>query len=145
MSNAKLRTTFNTAPTLYEEIRPGYPEELIRDVVSLSGLNDRSRILEVGCGTGKATLSFAERGYALVCLDIGTDLIAVAKEKLREFPNVSLVREAFEVWKPERTFNLVFSATAFHWVDPKVRYLKAYEALGLSIIMVSLPFSPTSM
>ena len=131
MSNAKLRTTFNTAPTLYEEIRPGYPEELIRDVVNLSGLNDRSRILEVGCGTGKATLSFAERGYALVCLDIGTDLIAVAKEKLREFPNVSLVREAFEVWEPERTFNLVFSATAFHWVDPKVRYLKAYEALGL--------------
>lgn len=105
MSNAKLRTTFNTAPTLYEEIRPGYPEELIRDVVNLSGLNDRSRILEVGCGTGKATLSFAERGYALVCLDIGTDLIAIAREKLREFPNVSFVREAFEVWEPERTFS----------------------------------------
>ena len=90
MSNTELKTTFNTAPTLYEDVRPGYPEELIQDVLDLSGLNDHSRILEVGCGTGKATRPFAERGYELVCLDIGADLIAVAKEKLKAFPNVRL-------------------------------------------------------
>ena len=82
MPNTKLKTTFNTAAALYDEIRPGYPEELIRDVVDLSGINDHGRILEIGCGTGKATRPFAERGYELVCLDIGADLIAVAKEKL---------------------------------------------------------------
>ena len=130
MSNASLKTAFNTAAKLYEEVRPGYPEELIRDVVNLAGLNDYCRILEVGCGTGKVTLSFAERGYELVCLDIGADLIAVAKEKLSAFLNVSFVEQAFETWKPEGKFDLIISATAFHWVDPKVRYLKAYEALG---------------
>lgn len=129
MSNASLKTTFNTAAKLYEEVRPGYPEELIRDVVNLAGLNDHSRILEVGCGTGKATQSFAEHGYELVCLDIGDDLIAVAKEKLSAVPNVSFVEQAFETWKPEGKFDLIFSATAFHWVDPKVRYLKASEVL----------------
>ncbi len=129
MPNPNLKTTFNTAATLYEEVRPGYPEALIRDVVNLSGLNDHSRILEVGCGTGKATQPFAERGYELVCLDIGTDLIAVAKERLKEFPNVSFVSEAFETWKSEAKFDLIISATAFHWVDPKVRYLKACEVL----------------
>ena len=130
MSNTKLKATFNTAATLYEEVRPGYPEELIQDVIDLSGLRSHSRILEVGCGTGKATRSFAERGYELVCLDIGADLIAVARERLKEFSNVSFVETAFEAWEPERKFNLIISATAFHWVDPKVRYLKASEVLA---------------
>ena len=129
MSSTNLKTTFNTAPTLYEDVRPGYPVELISDVVDISGIKNNSRILEVGCGTGKATQSFSERGYALVCLDIGADLIAVAKEKLKTFPNVSFVEQAFEEWKPDGKFNLVISATAFHWVDPKVRYLKASEVL----------------
>ena len=95
MSNTELRTTFNTAPTLYEDVRPGYPEELIQDVIDLSDLEDHSRILEVGCGTGKATRPFAERGYELVCLDIGADPIAVARKRLKEFPNVSFVEQAF--------------------------------------------------
>ena len=130
MSSTELKTTFNTAAVLYEEIRPGYPAELISDVVDLSGIEHSSKVLEVGCGTGKATRSFAERGYELVCLDIGVDLIAIAREKLKQFPNVSFVEQAFEEWKPEGTFDLIISATAFHWVDPKVRYLKVYEALG---------------
>ncbi len=129
MSSTELKGTFNTAATLYEEVRPGYPEALIRDVVDLSGLNAHSRILEIGCGTGKATRSFAERGYELVCLDIGADLIDVAKAKLKAFPNVSFVKEAFEKWQSEERFDLIISATAFHWVDPKVRYLKASEVL----------------
>lgn len=129
MSSTELKTTFNTAATLYDEVRPGYPEKLVRDVVNLSGLNDHSRILEIGCGTGKATRPFAERGYELVCLDIGADLIAVAQEKLKTFPNVLFVREAFEEWKSDEKIDLIISATAFHWVDPKVRYLKASEVL----------------
>ena len=129
MADINLKTTFNTAPTLYEDVRPGYPEELIQDVIDLSDLEDHSRILEIGCGTGKATQSFTVRGYELVCLDIGADLIAVAKEKLKAFPNVSFVEQAFETWKLEGKFDLIISATAFHWVDPKVRYLKASEVL----------------
>ncbi len=129
MLSTKLKTTFNTAATLYEDIRPGYPAELIRDVIDLSGLEDNNRILEIGCGTGKATRPFAERGYELICLDIGADLIAVAKEKLKAFPNVSFVEQAFEAWAPEGKFDMIISATAFHWVDPKVRYLKASEVL----------------
>ena len=129
MSNIELKTTFNTAPALYEDVRPRYPTELIRDVIDLSGLEDNNRVLEIGCGTGKATRPFAERRYELVCLDIGADLIAVARESLTEFRNVSFVEQAFEDWEPEGKFDLIISATAFHWVDPKIRYLKASEVL----------------
>ena len=132
MPSTELKTTFNTAATLYEDVRPGYPEKLIQDIINLSDLEDHSRILEVGCGTGKATQPFAERGYELVCLDIGADLIAVARERLRKYPNVSFVQQAFEEWKSDGKFDLIISATAFHWVDPKVRYLRASEALRSS-------------
>ena len=108
---------------------PDILKKLIQDVIDLSDLEDYSRILEVGCGTGKATRPFAERGYELICLDIGADLIAVAKEKLRTFPNVSFVEQGFEKWESDWEFDLIISATAFHWIDPKVRYLKASEVL----------------
>jgi hypothetical protein len=34
----RLRATFDEAASLYDEVRPGYPEELFDDVVSLSGI-----------------------------------------------------------------------------------------------------------
>ena len=125
-----LRATFNAAAPLYDEVRPGYPEALISDILDLSGIEKCDTILEVGCGTGKATRPFAERGYAMVCLDIGSDLIAVAKERLKPFPHVSYVETTFEEWTPDRQFNLIISATAFHWVNPKVSYLRAAAALA---------------
>ena len=61
-----LRTTFNNVAELYDEVRPGYPEALIEDALTLSEIPPDGRILEIGCGTGKATLPFARRGYAIV-------------------------------------------------------------------------------
>ena len=58
-----LRTTFDEAALLYDDVRPGYPEALFHDVVSLSGIPSGGRILEIGCGTGQATVPFARRGY----------------------------------------------------------------------------------
>ena len=129
MPDLGLRNTFNSDALLYDEMRPGYPDELIQDVVNLSGIPELARILEVGCGTGQATRSFAVRGYQMVCLDVGTDLIEVAKEKLSRYSNVSFVLRAFEDWSANREFHLVISATAFHWVDPDVSYIRAGDTL----------------
>ncbi len=129
MSNLTRKTTFNTAAALYEAVRPGYPTALVEDIVTRTGLQTDSRLLEVGCGTGKATRPFAARGYEMVCLDIGTELIGVARAALKSFPNVSFVQTAFEAWDSPERFDLVLSATAFHWIDSKVRYVKAAAAL----------------
>ena len=129
MSDLEPGATFNTAAPLYEDVRPGYPDELIRDVLALSGIPDGGSILEVGCGTGQATEPFAARGYEMVCLDIGPDMLEIAERKLGRHPNVSVMLSAFEAWKPDREFDLVISATAFKWVDPEVRYIRARDAL----------------
>jgi 16S rRNA A1518/A1519 N6-dimethyltransferase RsmA/KsgA/DIM1 with predicted DNA glycosylase/AP lyase activity len=97
-----LRTTFDTAAELYERARPSYPDELFDDLVELAGLKARSRVVEIGCGTGKATLPLAGRGLRIVCVELGTSLAAIAQRKLALFPGVQIVNADFETWRPER-------------------------------------------
>jgi SAM-dependent methyltransferase len=116
--------------TLYDEARPGYQERLFDDLASLSGTGPGSRVLEIGCGTGQATLPLARRGYRLLCVELGANLAAIARSKLTGYPGARVLASSFEDWVAEEgAFNLVVSATAFHWVDPAVRYRKSALAL----------------
>lgn len=126
----RLRATFDGAALLYDEVRPGYPEELFDDVVSLSGLPAAGKILEIGCGTGQATLPFARRGYSILCVELGENLAAVARHNLEQYPRAEVRTGAFEVLPlQEAAFDLAISATAFHWLDPEVAYPKVADAL----------------
>ena len=60
------RFTFDQVASVYREARPGYPDALVDDVVSHADLKPNDRILEVGCGTGQATMSFAKRGFPIL-------------------------------------------------------------------------------
>ena len=123
------RTLFDAAVEQYDEVRPGYPETLIEAVMDLAELPAGGRILEVGCGTGQATLPFAKRGYRLTCLDIGEQMITFAKQKFQDFPNVTFEQTAFEDFQTTQTFDLVLSATAWHWLPPETAYDKAASLL----------------
>lgn len=124
-----MASTFNDAPDLYDAVRPGYPQELFDDIASLAELREGSRLLEVGCGTGQATLGFAERGYKITCVEPGGDLVDWAKRRLAGYP-VEFAVSRFEDWHPPSRFDVLASGTAWHWVDPTVGYLKAAEALN---------------
>ena len=125
-----LRSTFDAASSLYDEVRPGYPGELFEDVVSLSGVPPRGRVLEVGCGTGQATLPPARRGYEILCVELGENLAATARRNLAAYPRVEVrIGDFEETPLPEGSFDLLISATAFHWVDPAVAYPKAARSL----------------
>lgn len=126
----RLRKTFNQSADVYDHIRPGYPKALVDDVIALSGIPKQGRILEIGCGTGKATESFASRGYLMDCLDIGSDLAAVAAAKFREFDDIRVVVSSFEDWTPNgQVYDLIIAATSFHWVEPVVAYVKSAAVL----------------
>lgn len=128
--NLALRSVFNEDAAAYDAIRPAYPLQLIEDVLSFSQIPSGGRILEVGCGTGQATLPFAQRGYALLCIDIGEEMLKIASQKLKAFPEVALWRGTFEDWPLEaEAFDLFISATAFHWVPREIGYPKAAAIL----------------
>jgi SAM-dependent methyltransferase len=125
-----LRTTFGQDAELYDQCRPGYPPPLFTDLATLAGLGPHARVLEIGCGTGQATLPLAQLGCTVVAMDLSPDLAAVARRNLAQFPNVTVVASAFEDWQPSNgAFDAVLAATAFHWLDPDVRMIKAADLL----------------
>jgi SAM-dependent methyltransferase len=124
-----LRCTFDSAADLYDAVRPVYPEELFDDLVALAEIQPGACLLEIGCATGKATRPMLERGFPVVCIEIGPQLATRARTNLADFPFEVHV-EPFEQWDGESgAFELVFAATAWHWLDPATRYRKAHELL----------------
>ena len=126
----RLRATFEEVPELYERARPLYPPELFDDLVAYAGLDAGSRVLEIGCGTGQATLPLARRGLEVVCIELGAGLATVARTKLADFPRVEVVHGVFEDWEAEEaSFDAAVAFTAFHWLDPEVKYAKPARLL----------------
>ena len=134
-----LSATFDEAAELYDRARPGYPPELFDDLADLAGLRPGARLLEIGCGTGQATLPLAERKFQITAIELGPNLAAVARRKLARFPNVAVTVGAFETWSlPPEPFDAVVSATAFHWLDPSVRVIRAADALRPSGVLATI-------
>jgi SAM-dependent methyltransferase len=126
-----LRMTFDSAAALYQQARPDYPEELYDALVEAAGLASGARLLEIGCATGKATMPLARRGFRITCVEPGPALAALARTNLAAFPDVEVAGGTFEeldaATRP--SYDLVFAATSWHWVDPEVRYRRAGELL----------------
>lgn len=136
----RLRMTFGEDAGLYDRCRPRYPQAMFDDLRTLVGSDANTRVLEIGCGTGQATVPLAQAGCAITAVELSESLAALAARNLAEFPHTDVVVAAFEDWPlPEDGFDLVLAATSFHWLDPDVRVAKTAEALraGGSLAIVS--------
>ncbi len=122
--------TFNTVSETYEKIRPGYPEELYQAVFAYAQLDPSCTAVEVGIGAGQAALPVLKTGCMLTAVEYGDQLAQVCREKFRDFPGFSVITGKFEdAVLPENTFDLVYSATAFHWVPEEIGYPKVFRLL----------------
>jgi len=124
------KSTFDRVATLYGSARPGYSRDLIDDIGSFAALKAGDPVLEVGCGAGQATAGFAALGIRLTALDPGAALIAVAKQRLSDVPNVSFVVTPFEAFDASgATFKLIFAAQSWHWIAREISFAKAADLL----------------
>lgn len=131
MSLTRSRETFDEVAELYDRVRPGHPHQLFDHLAALGAVGPGRRVLELGCGTGQATVPLAERGCQVVAVEAGARLAGIARRRLARFPGVTVVTAAFEEWPlPAEPFDLVLSAGAFDSLDPAVRVLKSADALG---------------
>jgi ubiquinone/menaquinone biosynthesis C-methylase UbiE len=125
----RLRTLFDRVAPLYEASRLGYPDDMVDFVVATAGLEAGSTILEVGCGTGQLTEALAGRGFSVTALDIGPAMVAEARQRLAG-ADVSFQVTSFEDFAgADSSFDLIVSGTAFHWVDPEVKFSKPARLL----------------
>lgn len=121
---------FDEVPALYDRVRPAYPDELFADLVAITGVNEGSRVIEVGCGTGQATRSLATLGVSLTAVEPGPGMTALARQRLARFENVQIETSTFEDWNDQgRRFDLLLAAASWHWVDPSIGWPKAHAIL----------------
>jgi SAM-dependent methyltransferase len=125
-----LGRVFEEVPELYDRVRPTYPNELIAELVSTTGLNERAAVLEVGCGTGQATRYLAELGCSITAVEIGTQMAELARQRLIRFLNVTVETSSFEDWNDRgRRFDVLVAASSWHWVDPSIGWLRGHQIL----------------
>jgi SAM-dependent methyltransferase len=124
------RLAFGRVAELYDRARPSYPPEALDAVISFGSLAPPARILEVGAGTGKATELLAARGLGVLALEPSAEMAQVARANCARYPHVEIVETEFEAWDPGEPVPALFSAQAWHWIAPRVRYEKAYQALA---------------
>jgi SAM-dependent methyltransferase len=135
----RLRATFTEVAELYDQVRPGYPTRLVDDLAELADIGPGRRLLEIGCGTGQATVPLARRGCRIVAVELGAELADVARRKLAGFPQVEVVTADFEDWPaPPAAFDVVLAATAFHWIDPAVRVAKCANTLRTNGVLATI-------
>lgn len=126
-----LRAGFDAEAAAFDRTRPVCPAALFDDLVAVAGLVPGDRVLEIGCGSGQATAPLAERGLAVTALELGPNLAALARRRLRPYANVEIVTGAFEDWQPDgRRFAAVAAFNALHWVEPALRYAKPAALLA---------------
>jgi len=122
-----LRTTFGSVAEQYDRARPSYPAVVFDDLAQIAGLEPGARVVEVGPGTGKATVELVLRGYAVTGIELSPDLADVAR---RNAPGAEIVVAEFENWEPATAgFDAIVALAAYHWIDPEHRYAKPLSLL----------------
>lgn len=121
---------FDAVAEAYDRERPSYPTELIDAACTIAALDTGSRVLEIGCGTGKLTEALVARGLVVDAVDPGASMIGLARRRVLDAEAVEFHLGRFEeIALAERGFDAAFSATAFHWIDPEVGWAKAARSL----------------
>ncbi len=124
------KTTFGRISELYEKTRPSYPQALIDDIITFSSISQNGKILDVGCGSGQATLPFAQHGFNVLGIDISQDLVGIARNKCTKYVKVDFQIAPFEEVKlPESSVDTIVCGMAWHWIAPEIRYKKAIKLL----------------
>lgn len=102
--------SFGTVAGRYDRFRPTYPPalfELLRDVAP------GPAVLDVGCGTGKASVALGGLGFDVLGVEADDRMADVARSH-----GISVDTATFEGWDPRgRTFDLITCGQAWHWID----------------------------
>lgn len=122
--------TFDTVAESYDKYRPTYVAELYQDIFAYQQINADSRVLEIGIGTGQATRPILETGCCLTAIEPGLHLAELTRRKFTASSNLTVEISSFQSYPcPNDAFDLIYSASAFHWIEEQVGYPKVFAAL----------------
>lgn len=131
-------SAFNEFANTYAQVRPSYPSVIFSEVINACNINENSKVLEIGAGTGIATSELAKTGCDCIAIEPGEHLLEIAKERLSSFPNVKLELNSFEDYQTNSQFDVILAATAFHWLTPEERFKRTSDLLrsGGALVLI---------
>lgn len=125
-----LEWTFDTVAARYEKLRPGYTDELYKAIYNYINIDNSSNVVEIGIGGGQATLPILEKGCTLTAVEYGENFSKLCEKKFEEYKNFSVITGKFEnISFADFQYDLVYSASAFHWIPENIGYSKVYAML----------------
>lgn len=120
---------FDKVIELYDYARPCYPLQLYQDIIEYSKVDNNSKILEVGAGTGQSTSYWVKNNYCITALEITDMQVEYLTHKYRQMSNFNVIKSKFEEFYTETSYDLLIAASSFHWIDSRIRYIKAGQVL----------------
>ena len=110
-------TVFGEVADTYDRLRPRYPDAMFEDLMATAGLTSGAAVLEIGAGTGIATEGLLDRGLEVTVVEPDPRMLVIARRRLaaRRF---RIVEGRFEDVE-SGSFDVVFAAGSWHWVDPE--------------------------
>ncbi|RKD32431.1 class I SAM-dependent DNA methyltransferase [Thermohalobacter berrensis] len=78
--------------TLMEDVDYGKWYDYIKRIFENNNISPKN-ILEIACGTGNFTKFLCKDGYNVTCFDISEDMLSVAYDKLKDYKNVTILKQ----------------------------------------------------
>ena len=130
----------------YDRTRPRYPNQLLHRVQEIGQLRLGKNLLEIGSGSGIATIELAKLGLKVVAVEPSLSACDLAQSKCADYPQVEFINSTFEEYQlTGDKFDAVVASTSFHWVTPEIRSQKTASVLrngGYLILLWNTPPQP---
>jgi SAM-dependent methyltransferase len=127
---AELRLSFGNLAETYDRVRPPYSGLLLDRAQELLELDGRSRVLDLGAGTGRVTRELARRFEHVVAVE--------PDERMRALHGDAIAGSAEAIPLEDASVDAVFVGEAFHWFDAEAAIPEIARVLrprgGLAIL-----------
>src|ERR671914_331771 len=103
----------------YDRFRPSYPDELFDEIEARLSLPPRPLVVDLGAGTGLATLAMARRGWRMTAVEPGRPMLDVLRARASDEGLIlaTVQAHAEETRLDPSSVDLATAAQAYHWFD----------------------------
>ncbi len=117
------KNVFSGTAWYYARYRPDYPDKIFHLIRDKFKLNKKSRVLDLGCGTGQIALKLAPSVEEIIAIDPQEEMLKEGRRLAgrRKIRNITWIPgESKDLKAMSRSFgkiDLTVIAGAFHWMD----------------------------